>query len=152
MNSLILYVDRIGVGSSLRMDGILFSEVSLVRVMVDGQALHEIGEFKDSLVCFDELMLSAKGSGRYLIFTCACGVAEDGGWEGVEVRHSDSSVTWDLELAAERLHFEFERADYLSQLSAVSEAVGAAGLPLAPRAVVFPGGFRRALNAFREVE
>jgi hypothetical protein len=34
---------------------------------------------------FNELGKSIKEGGKYLIFTCACGIADDGGWDYIDV-------------------------------------------------------------------
>ncbi|NOK34089.1 hypothetical protein D7W79_27130 [Corallococcus exercitus] len=79
-------------GQSLQLEGIRFSEVAFVWIRIDGEEIRSRPPFSDAVVVFDELEQSATGSGRYLIFTCACGIAEDGGWKGVEVERGNSTV------------------------------------------------------------
>ncbi|WP_147445687.1 hypothetical protein [Corallococcus aberystwythensis] len=136
-------LERVTDGRSLELDGIRFSEVAFVRIGIDGEELQSRPQFSDALVVFDELEKSATGSGRYLIFTCACGIAEDGGWEGVEVDLDDSTVRWTLEVASEPIRFVFDRALYVSEINGLRRQLAHEALPLAPRGVVFPEGFRR---------
>lgn len=83
------------------------------------------------------------GGGNYLIFTCACGIAEDGGWEGVAVEMTETTVSWHLESGTRALDFCFDRAGYASAIGAVEARIAINALPLEPRVVVFPEGFQR---------
>jgi hypothetical protein len=143
MNLLNLCVEQISDGRQVFRDGICFSNVLLVGMFIDGQNIEEREVFRDSLVYFDELERSVESSGNYLIFTCACGVAEDGGWEGVKVEVTESTVSWELEAGAEVLRFTFERKAYVSEIESVRKVLQSSSLPLEPGAVVFPEDFKR---------
>ncbi|WNG39965.1 hypothetical protein F0U61_44505 [Archangium violaceum] len=143
MNWFALFLHQLTDGRSEERGGSVFKGVSFVKVVIDGQELEEMDAFRDSLVYFDELARSAESSGRYLIFTCTCGIAEDGGWEGVNVDVTESTVSWELEVGAERLRFTFDHREYVSEIESVKAALGSSPLPLEPRAVIFPQGFKR---------
>ena len=136
-------LERVTDGRILQMDGIRFSDVAFVRMSINGEDLRTRPPFSDAVVVFDELERSATGSGRYLIFTCACGIAEDGGWEGVDVVFTASTVRWTLEVGLESIRFAFNRAHYVSEIDALRMRVSQEVLPLEPRGVVFPEGFKR---------
>ncbi|MHA7632472.1 hypothetical protein [Corallococcus sp. M7] len=143
MDVLTLSLEHVTDGRSVLLDGIRFSDVAFVGICIDGEELRARPQLSDAVVVFDELERSATGSGRYLIFTCACGVAEDGGWEGVDVEHGESSVCWTFEVASESFRFVFDRAHYVEEIAALRTKLAQEVLPLDPRGAVFPEGFKR---------
>ncbi|CAM4085032.1 hypothetical protein COSO111634_32865 [Corallococcus soli] len=143
---LMLSLERVTGAQTLWREGIPFTECAFVRIAVDGEPLHDRPRFRDALVVFEELEKSAEASGRYLIFTCSCGIAEDGGWEGVEVEVSTSTITWRLEAEGESFHFVFERDLYVSEIEALRKCLAQEALPLQPLAVTFPAHFRREIQ------
>jgi hypothetical protein len=143
MNTLSLYLEQVTGENSLEKDGIQFREVALIKMIIDGEYFDENEPFKDSLIFFDELEESAKKSGNYLIFTCACGIAEDGGWEGVRVTINDLNVVWELDAGMANLRYELARAEYESEIKSVKDMLEENLLPVAPVSVIFPENFRR---------
>ncbi|MCY1045336.1 hypothetical protein OV208_28730 [Corallococcus sp. bb12-1] len=140
---LTLSLERVTGAQTLWMEGMPFTECAFVRIAIDGEALHDRPRFSDAWVVFEELEKSAVASGRYLIFTCSCGIAEDGGWEGVEVEVGTSTITWRLEAEGEPFHFVFERGLYVSEIEALRKCLAQEALPLQPQAVIFPEHFQR---------
>lgn len=143
MNTLTLYMDQIINGREVMKDGLHFTNVALIKMLIDGDDIDELEYFKDSLIYFDELEISKSCSGNYLIFTCACGVAEDGGWEGVRVNLDDTVVSWVIDVGAEILHYTFDREQYDSEIESVKAMLELNKFPLEPKAVVFPDSFHR---------
>lgn len=142
VNQLILYVDEYLDSRKLVKDGITFNDVRIIKVMIDGYELDERDYFRDSLVYFDELKNSIQKSGRYLIFTCGCGIADDGGWEGVDVEITDSLVKWSIEVGDSTEHFTFCKKEYEQEISSVEEQLKHNDfLRLEPSTVVFPEKF-----------
>lgn len=142
MNTIRLELENV-VGRQWIRDGIVFEDIAIVRVFVDEEDLLETPDFDGALVYFDELKRSMSERGNYLIFTCACGIAEDGGWEGVAVEMTETTVGWHLEAATRALDYCFERAAYASAIETMVTRIGTGTLPLEPRAVVFPEWFRQ---------
>ena len=142
MNTLRVELENVAARQLIR-GGIVFEDSAIVRVFVDEEDLLESVDFDGALVCFDELMHSMSGSGNYLIFTCACGIAEDGGWEGVAVEMTETTVSWHLEAGTRALDYCFDRAGYAFAIDTLVTRIETGALPLAPRWVVFPDGFQR---------
>lgn len=142
MNTIRLELENVA-GRQLIRDGIVFEDIAIVRVFVDEEDLLESVDFDGALICFDELTHSMLGRGNYLIFTCACGIAEDGGWEGVAVEMTETTVSWHVEAATRALDYCFDRTGYASAIEAVAKRLAINALPLEPRGVVFPDGFQR---------
>lgn len=138
MNNIFFYIEEFKDGVELLLHGIRFHDCVIVRALIDGELINEKNGFEDSLIYIDELARSAERSGRYLIFTCACGIAEDGGWEGVEVNHYQNEVTWNFELGDEQYKFIFSKRDYLSEVDSVVGAVKRSTLSVEPSHVIFP--------------
>ncbi|WP_426752385.1 hypothetical protein [Myxococcus sp. Y35] len=143
MNVLSLSVERLTDGRWVDKEGIRFSESALIKVSIDGEDIEQIEAFRDSLVVFEELEKSAGASGNYLIFTCACGMAEDGGWEGVKVVVEESTLSWSVDVGPAPVHFVFERSNYVAEIESVRKMLEVEPLPLEPRAVGFPMNFKR---------
>lgn len=145
MNTLILYLDQLSDGKHQIKHGIHFCDVAIVKAAIDGEDIDENEYFKDSLIYFDELKKSKLGTGRYLIFTCACGIAEDGGWEGGKVEINDTIVCWKIEMWNETLQYFFDREQYEHEIDSMNEHLGRCGLPLEPLNVIFPENFSRSM-------
>jgi hypothetical protein len=143
MNSLTVYVEEYSDGEVLLKHGIRFSNSLIIKVLIDGEDIQDFEGFEDSLIYFDELKESAKKAGKYLIFTCSCGIAEDGGWEGVDVDITDDQVTWVFEVGDKIHRYTFDKSEYLNEIQSVLPQVEGAKLKVEPSSVMFPEGFRR---------
>ena len=144
MNQIILYVEKYTNSNKLSKDGITFSDVMIIKLLIDGEDIEENEYFKDGLIYFDELAESMRTTGNYLIFTCACGIAEDGGWEGVKVDIADTEVKWTMEVGDSRLSYTFSRVEYTNEINSVKKILEEKGsLTIEPASVVFPDGFKR---------
>lgn len=113
-------------------------------MLIDGEDVESSAHLGDEvLVYFDELEKSVGASGNYLIFTCVCGMAEDGGWDGVKVVLSEGVVTWELEVGGRVLLFSFNRDEYVSEIRSARAMLDTTALPVEPQKVGFPKGFHR---------
>ena len=92
------------------------------------------------MVFGEELMNSLKGSGRYLIFVNASGLADDGGWTGVDVQYEDNTVKWSFEVDDDSYLFCFNERNYRSEVKRISEEILQlpAEIVLEPSQVMFP--------------
>ncbi|NHZ36003.1 hypothetical protein [Massilia rubra] len=140
MNTFRVALDEV-VGRQLRRDGIVFEDVSIVRIFIDAKDMLEEADFDGALVCFDELKHSLSGRGNYLVFTCACGIADDGGWESVAVDMTDSTVNWTMQAGSRALNYCFDRTVYVAEIAALGKKLASSALPLEPGQVVFPDDF-----------
>lgn len=143
MNIMNLYIEKFDGSLSLEKDGIIFSNVSIVRIMIDGEYIDEIDDFSNSLIYFEEMKNSRNGSGNYLIFTCACGIAEDGGWEGVVVNRFNRIVEWSISVGVNVYSYLFDEIQYDSEIIKIENSLRGISLPLEPVNVIFPLNFHR---------
>ncbi len=121
-------------------DAISFSNIAFINPIVDGKSLFESEDFADSFMVYEELMKSSKDSGKYLLFTCACGVADDGGWNGVNVEKNDTEVNWEIDRNTHIIKFTFDGNQFESELKKLISEVNSLsqGFSLEPTHVNFP--------------
>ncbi|WP_419813118.1 hypothetical protein [Bacterioplanoides sp.] len=139
INSISLYVDEYSGSSTLLKDGVTFKDVYVIKILIDGYELDREEEFEDSLIYFEELKRSSLCDGKYLIFTCACGIADDGGWEGVSVKSEGDVVKWFLDVGDECKKFSFLKEEYCREIDSLKVFFESnKDLTLEPSVVVFP--------------
>jgi len=143
MNSFTLYLEEYKDDSELFKHGIHFKNSVFIKLLIDGEDIEQQSGFEDALVVFDELVKSMEASGKYLIFTCACGVAEDGGWEGVDVTINENDVKWEFEVGDKVYKYTFDKNEYLSEVQSIILPIEKTDLKVEPRSVVYPGNFIR---------
>jgi hypothetical protein len=108
---------------SMTLDGIVFKDTALITATIDNMSIGEFGDFGDSLVVLDELVKSCAGTGKYLIFTCACGIADDAGWELIEVVHRASEIDWIMQTDQKPVIFSFSKKEYVSEVERVVKII-----------------------------
>ena len=143
MNTLILYLEQITGDHSISKEGIHFHNVALVKMIIDGDDINELFDFKDSLIVCSELEESKENSGNYLIFTCACGNAEDGGFDGVQVTLNETTVEWKIADGLRTLEYQFLRSEYDIEINSLKIMLQENSLPVEPTRVIFPIDFQR---------
>jgi hypothetical protein len=117
-------------------DGIVYSKCAFIKLMVDG--VDQISETKDKgVVVWDELKRTKNDSGDFLIFTCACGVADDGGFDLVTVDRGQEIVRWFFNDDT-KIVWEFTKVDYDLKLSKLNSQIERHTVNLEPRNVIFP--------------
>ena len=88
-----------------------------ITVEIDGADFLESSEdLKDSIVYSNGLKSSVLKDGKYLIFTCECGIADCGGWNYVDVTHSEKTISWAFTYDQKYL-FTFERDSYINEVN-----------------------------------
>ena len=122
------------------LDDIRFSDIYYVELLINGLKLTDYsGDFTDYFAVLSELMKSVHDPGDYLLFTCACGIADDGGWELVRVEHISSRVRWCILVGSESLTFTFNLQDAKAEVRRVADRVTQdILLRLEPKYVVYP--------------
>ena len=96
MNRLKINVVTLKEDEYLIRDSIRFENCSYLQLFIDDKDIATYPDFEDILIVPTELYKSSLQSGEYLLFTCACGVADDGGWATIKVTHSEAIVQWDF--------------------------------------------------------
>jgi len=139
MNKLSLQVRILPPGQSLWLDGIEFESCALILVDKDG-FLGSIPALNEALIVSSELDRSRSGNGRYLIFTNPSGIADDGGWSGVQVTQQNKIIRWELYVDDLAVRAEFDETQYNTEIDTIMSEL--AGLPeniqIEPSQVVFP--------------
>ncbi len=139
MNVLKLSLEVVDAGKIKELDGLEFSSCVFVNIEVDGENLLSQPEFLGTVVYFDEVERSLSASGKYLIFTCACGIAEDAGWSEIEVLHQQGIINW-VFLCGTNFHFSFDVVEYRAEVEKCRHEINNRNLALTlePVSVTFP--------------
>ena len=93
-----------------------------------------------SLAYYPELIKTVQGSGDFLIFTCACGVADCAGWEKVSVRHEEEIVRWDFSYNGNTYAFRFDKNFYIGEIQRLIFEVELHTYEIEPKHVIEPMG------------
>ncbi len=138
INNIKLTLEVIKENEVLLLEGIEFRKCSYIKLFIDNVDMRTLEEFDDMLIVFSELQKSTEINGKFLIFTCACGIADDGGWEYVDVTHSNDTIEWSF-YRNKKYHFNFNRQDYLSEFDSLNLKIkDIKDYHLIPRNVVYP--------------
>jgi hypothetical protein len=139
MDIFLLDINVIPIGSKYNIDGIEFESAAFI-VPNQNTALGKIDALKDALIVPNELKNSLNGSGKYLIFTNASGIADDGGWTGVNVEYDGSLVHWGFFAEDKKINLTFDRDGYRSAIETVINKIDKLpnGIDLEPSQVFFP--------------
>ncbi len=124
----------------LEIDGISFSNIAYTLVFVDEVDLFTIFYFQDSFLVFKELKKSISQSGNYLLFTGISGIADDAGWDYIEVIHDKNLITWNIQRNYTLLTFRFEKCNYIKAVFEIEKVIENlnAKLSLEPLYVIYP--------------
>lgn len=125
---------------NLNIDGINFSNSVFVNIEIEGLSLFKSDRLEGSLLVFEELEKSMKGSGEFLIFTSVSGIADSGGWQYIEVKHNNSSVLWNFQRDNENFIFTFDKTLYIQEISKIKMELSKLDktITLEPSYVIFP--------------
>lgn len=139
MHTISLVIEVIAPGHFQVVDGLVFTSCAFIKIRIDGLDLLSASDFEGSVLVMAELEQSVHGNGQYLIFTCACGIADDAGWAEIDVKHRNGRVCWSFEREG-RYAYEFDAKQYATEVSNCHSHIQ--DLPrhitLEPRTVVFP--------------
>jgi len=134
MNDIAIFPEEI---DYFEAEGIKFCKNTFINILIDGTSINEMKEFEDGTVYWPELKKSTEKNGNYLIFTCVCGIAEDAGWEEINVVHSEKMVTWIFERNGEN-RYQFDKDDYLNKIQRCEKLLNLSEFPLAVENATFP--------------
>lgn len=138
VNEINIDVKCIDGNNSILLDNILFRNCVYVDVFIDGHNVRGNPDFSDMLVVYSELKKSVVNSGSFLIFTCACGVADDGGWKYVNVMHSDNYITWSF-FTNNEYKYIFDRETYIYHIKNIERKLNKFKKHiLIPQFIVYP--------------
>jgi len=133
MNRLKINVVTLKEDEYLIRDSIRFENCSYLQLFIDDEDIATYPDFEDILIVPTELYKSSLQSGEYLLFTCACGVADDGGWATIKVTHSEAIVQWDF-LRDKPYCFKFSKENYLKEVQVINKE----DYTFIPKEIIFP--------------
>ena len=133
MNRLKINVVTLKEDEYLIRDSIRFENCSYLQLFIDDEDIATYPDFEDILIVPTELYKSSLQSGEYLLFTCACGVADDGGWATIKVTHSEAIVQWDF-LRDKPYSFKFSKENYLKEVQVINKE----DYSFIPKEIIFP--------------
>ena len=133
MNKLKINVVTLKEDEYLIRDSIRFENFSYLQLLIDYEDIATYPDFEDMLIVPSELCKSSLQTGEYLLFTCACGVADDGGWSKIKVTHSEAIVQWDF-LREKPYCFKFSKENYLKEIQIINKK----SYTFIPKEIIFP--------------
>ena len=133
MNKLKINVVTLKEDEYLIRDSICFENCSYLQLLIDYEDIATYPDFEDMLIVPSELCKSSLQTGEYLLFTCACGVADDGGWSKIKVTHSEAIVQWDF-LRGKPYCFKFSKENYLKEIQIINKK----SYTFIPKEIIFP--------------
>jgi len=138
MNILGLSVKLVHENSSIELSHIPFENSAFIWPTDKSDLKMFVGD--DGLIVPSELEKSTYSSGNYLIFTDVSGIADDGGWDYVQVIHEDKLVHWRfcfnrglIELVFDLPKYKKEIVDIMNQLELLPK-----NIIIEPSQVIFP--------------
>lgn len=108
----------------------------ILLLSIDGVCL-VVASQNEGIVVFDELAASLEVPGKYLIFSCYCGIADCGGWQKVVVTHLDDQIRWSFEYGDQH-EFVFRRENYRSETEKIKHRLAVEKIALLPKFIVDP--------------
>ena len=133
MNKLKINVVTLKEDEYLIRDSIRFENFSYLQLLIDYEDIATYPDFEDMIIVPSELCKSSLQTGEYLLFTCACGVADDGGWSKIKVTHSEAIVQWDF-LRGKPYCFKFSKENYLKEIQIINKK----SYTFIPKEIIFP--------------
>ena len=133
MNRLKINVVTLKEDEYLIRDSIRFENCSYLQLLIDYEDIATYPDFEDMLIVPSELCKSSLQTGEYLLFTCACGVADDARWIKIKLTHSEAIVQWDF-LRGKPYCFKFSKENYLKEIQIINKK----SYTFIPKEIIFP--------------
>jgi hypothetical protein len=139
MNRLKLELDIIEGKDSMEYESIIYTNCAFIRLMVDDVNLIVTTKDRKGVVVWDEVKNTITDSGQFLILTCVCGVADDAGFDLVDVERKENSVSWKFNDES-NWNWEFPKEDYDNEIIRLGKDIKEMNnsFPLEPVNVIFP--------------
>lgn len=139
-NSIKFDLEVIPTNQTITIDGINFSGVAYILLFIDDICMNRQQPFDEAFVIFEELHKSVSKSGKYLLFTSVSGIADDAGWNPVEVIISGEEATWMFEINDLTIKYSFDKNEYDSEIKGLEEKIMQLPLEikLEPISIIWP--------------
>lgn len=139
MNNLKLELDILRGEDWIEYENVIYSNCAFIRLIIDGRNL--ITETKDrkGVIVWEEIKKTINESGRFLILTCVCGVADDAGFDLVNVERKENSVSWQFNDES-NWNWEFLIEDYDQEIKRLEKEINELDINILiePDNVIFP--------------
>jgi hypothetical protein len=123
MNTLEFQIKLIPPESTEYISDLAFSGACIICPIIDGKnILFDDLWFDNGLLVWSELEKSTLSSGKFLLFTTVIGVADEGGWDYVIVKHTDTTVEWFLDRDSKR-SYSFDKQAYTKAVKILGESL-----------------------------
>ena len=138
MNILGLSIKLVHENSSIELSHIPFENSAFIWPTAKSDLKMFVGD--DGLIVPSELEKSTYSSGDYLIFTDVSGIADDGGWDYVQVIHEDKLVYWRFEFNRGQIELVFDLPEYKKEIVGIMNQLELLpkNIIIEPSQVIFP--------------
>jgi hypothetical protein len=139
MNKLKLELDILRGKDWMEYENIMYSNCAFIRLVIDGVNLITTTKDRKGVIVWDEIKKTLNQSGEYLILTCVCGIADDAGFDLVNVERNENTVSWKFNDES-NWFWEFPKADYDHEIKRLEKEINELdiSIPLEPDKVMFP--------------
>jgi len=137
MNTIKLSLEIIKGKDWVEYENITYQNCAFIKLYIDDIDLVMLTEDEKGIVVWDEIKKSRYESGDYLIITCLCGIADDGGFQLITVTRKEQTVKWNFNDGS-NAEWEFDKNQYDSELFRLENEIQHLTVPLEPRHVIFP--------------
>lgn len=122
------------------LEGLMFSNIAYIVISIDNESLLKNEPFESSFVYFDELKKSASNGGNFLIFTSISGIADEAGWDFINVIHEHNSIKWVFDRETLKFSYVFDKNEYIQEVNYLTNKIVNLdkNLTLEPSHVVYP--------------
>ena len=123
----------------IEFEGIVFTNCAFIDFLIDDRNPFDNTKEKKGFIVWDELKKTTVNSGHYLILTCVCGIADDAGFDLIEVKRTDNSVSWKF-MDESNWNWKFKKENYDSEIEHLEKEIDNIEntLTLEPEYVIFP--------------
>lgn len=108
--------------SGQHIDGMTFERAVVVSMQIDGQSLASVLglDETEAVVVYSELLRSRSEEGTYLIFCGLSGIADDYGWDGVDIAWCEGHVRWMfINQHDSHISWQFEERQYMAAIEEI---------------------------------
>jgi hypothetical protein len=137
MNTIKLDLDVIQGNDWVEYEGITFSNCAFIKLIIDDIDLVKLTDYEKGVVVWDEIKKTRFESGDFLILTCLCGIADDGGFQLITVSRNENTVNWTFNDGS-KSKWEFDKNEYDAELIRLENEISKLSVLLEPKDVLFP--------------
>lgn len=125
--------------NSIEYEKIIYSNSAFIEPVVDGNNLTTVSKNRKGIVVWNEVKKTISKSGQFLILTCVCGIADDGGFDLVDVKRKEKSVLWKFKDESNWI-WEFDKKEYDLEINRLKKKITelSVEITLEPENVIFP--------------